>query len=132
MRSDLRAALLAAPDVAAMVGARVYPNIRPQASPLPALVLTVVSGRRDYHTRGVGTLKTRRVQVDVFASTAQDAEDLSNATEEALSGFSGVVGGTRFQGVFLDAERDGFEPAQEEGSAVYRRILDFMISYRSA
>ncbi|MEC9433874.1 MAG: DUF3168 domain-containing protein [Pseudomonadota bacterium] len=129
---DLQAVLLAASPVAALVGTRVYPNVRPQGTELPALVLTVISGGREYHFGGVSALATRRVQADAYGATAAGAMALSDAVEAALSGLRAVQGGTEFQGVFLEAERGRFEPAQEEGSRAHRVSLDFIVKYRSA
>lgn len=124
--------MLAGAGVAALVGVRAYPAVRPQGSPLPALVYQLVSSPGAYHMGGVSGLRSARVQVDVYGASYAEGQAVADAVELALSGASGLTGATDFRGVFLDARRDGFDPAQEEGSRVHRVSMDWVIRYRSA
>lgn len=131
MIEDFRAILTGASAVAGLTGSRIYPLVCPQGTDLPAAVIQGVSGRRDYHMAGETDLRERRVQVDAYGRTYAASNALADAIASALSGFSGTQGGTEFQGIFLEQERDFFDPAKEETSRVHRRSMDFMVKYRS-
>lgn len=131
MIPEIRALLLADAAVADLIADRAYPSVRPQGSALPALVLSMISFTPDYHMRGE-THMSQRIQIDAYGRTYSEMATLAAAVFAVLSGFRGVQGAIDFQGVFLAAGRDFFDPAGEEGSRVHRRSMDFMIHYRSA
>jgi len=128
---DFRGLIAAAP-VAALVGDRVHPIVRPQGGALPAVVYQVIGSRPLYHMQGADGLMRSRVQVDAWAQTYLGAVALAEAIAAAASGFRGVSGATDFAGVFLDASRDTFDPAGTDGAAAYRRSVDFIVHHRSA
>jgi hypothetical protein len=104
MEEDLRALLLADASVAALVDARVTWGARPQGSLLPAVLLHLTGGARGYTlTAAAGPLSTR-VQVNCLADSYLAALTVFRAVSAALSGFSGIAGGTYFQGVLQDGE----------------------------
>lgn len=121
MEEALIAFILADAGVTAAVGNRVYWVQRPQASEVPAIVLTRIGGLRDYHTQGPSGLISSRVQADVFAKTYGAAKAASRALIACLSGHKGG----RFQGAFVDGERDFYEGDQ----ALHRVSIDFLISH---
>jgi len=121
MEEALIAFILADTGVQAAVGNRVYWVQRPQASEVPAIVLTRISGDRDYHTQGPSGLVSSRVQADVYGKTYAAAKTAGRALIARLSGHKGGM----FQGAFVDGERDFYEGDQ----ALHRVSIDFLLSH---
>lgn len=95
------AALLADGPLAALVGRRISWSLRPQGEPVPALVLTVVSRRRDALMTEPGRLNDYRIQVDAYAGGYARAKAVARV---ALAAFGALT--APFQGAFLLTERD--------------------------
>lgn len=123
MEEDLRALLLGAPAVAALVGLRVNFGRHPQGEPLPALVLTTVSDREGLTLDGPDGLQRARVQIDCWAASYGEAKHLSRAVRERLHGHAG--GG--FRALILDGARDLGAP--EAPGRPFRVSLDFLVTY---
>lgn len=101
MEEDLIEALLADAGLAALVANRISWSMRPQAEPVPALVLTVVSRARDELLTAPGRLNDYRIQVDAYAGDYAVAKAVARA---ALAAFDALT--APFQGAFLLTERD--------------------------
>lgn len=99
--SDLVARLRADATVSGLVGTRIYWEVRPQGSALPAIVLTGVSGERRQHMAGPMTTQGHRVQFDCMAATKAQASDLRAAAIDVIEG-TGTGGTTKFQGGFVN------------------------------
>lgn len=133
MEKDLRARLLAAAGVAALVQTRVAWVDRPSAQPnqppaagLPSIRLQNISPGRDYTHGGGDALEQPRVQIDCFGKSALESATLAKAVIAAIEP-PAAVGTTRFGLAMLDASRD-FDPEElPGGTKVYRRSLDFII-----
>jgi len=83
----IRARLLAAPAVAALVGQRVYPSKMPQAPTFPTVVLQVIS---DVPVDSLavaydGRLSIARLQVDCYAPTYLQAHQVADAVDQVVS-----------------------------------------------
>lgn len=129
MEEDLAARLLADSGVAAIVGVRVNWVERPQGESLPAIVLQIVSSGRDYVLDGPQSLREDRVQADCWGLTYAAAKSAARAVIAALEP-PATHGSTKFNGAFVDAERDGRE---DIGTAlVFRTSLDLMVWHRPA
>ena len=130
MIADFRAVLLGAAE--GLVGTRVYPVSRPQASPLPCLVYQTVSDVPEYHLKSDSGLSRARVQVNAIAETYAEAEALVTALR-GLSGAKPAQGNTDFRTIQFDGKRDLFDPAAESDitSRTYAVSLDFIIWHRS-
>lgn len=122
--------LAANAQVAALVEARVYPDVLPQAPRYPAVVVSLVSGASDYAQDGPTDLARARVQIDCFAADKMSAIALRNAAMSALSGYRGIAGtpAIAVQGVFALNQTsnwgDGLAPT---GPETYRISIDFEI-----
>mgnify|MGYP000331820131 FL=1 len=134
MEEDLRSLLLAAPGVAALAGARVSWGGRPQGKGFPAVLLHLVSERRGHGLAGPEALADARVQVDCWALVYREAKALGRAVSAALDGYAGIVGATRFQGVFQENGRDTSEVRAADGGDVveqlFRTSLDFRVRHQ--
>ncbi|MDP2358017.1 MAG: DUF3168 domain-containing protein [Beijerinckiaceae bacterium] len=124
MEEAFVAHLLASP-AAALVSNRIHWLQRPQASAVPAVTLTRVSGVHNYHHGGDSGLMESRVQVDAWAKTFAGAKEVSRAIVAHLTGATFEQGGIRFQGAFVDGERDTFEA--DVNPPLYRTTVDFML-----
>jgi hypothetical protein len=131
MEQALRDWLLAHADVGALVDDRVYWLRRPQNSPLPAIVLTVVSGRPDRPLSGPSGLASGLVQADCRASTPAEAGDLRDALKSAVHAARRVtLGDVRLVAAFIESERHSSEG--DERSPVTRISLDIRVHHAMA
>lgn len=131
MEEALTNLLLADTGVTALVGNRVTWLARGQASALPAIVLSRVTGLPDYTMAGPSGLVMSRVQVDCWGLSYAAAKTAARAVKAALSGLGGEHGGITFGGMFVEGERDDFDSGSnvQTGAAerYYRTSLDFII-----
>lgn len=127
MEEGLIAKLLADGGVAALVSTRVFPGRRPQASPLPAIVLHTISGEPIYTDQGEAGLASARVQFDCWGETYASAKGVARAVKSALSAFVGQAGGVTFQNILVDAERDFSEGGSDAAEYLYRTNLDLIV-----
>lgn len=116
---DLRTILLADPDVAALIGTRVYPGVLPQNPTMPAVTYTVVSGVSGVTTDGPDRLANPRVQVDCWGGDYIEMYNTFKAVRNRLLGYSGL----NIQGIFLVGRRDLYDNEAQ----LYRRSGDFQV-----
>ena len=109
----VRAILVAAAPVAAIVGANVEPVRLDQAVVPPAVVLTRISLVPVNPIKGAPTLDENRVQVDCYAATYAQCRQLADACLAALEAADAV----------MLSESDNFEPDVTE----YRTTQDFLV-----
>ena len=129
MEEALIAKLLADAGVSALVGTRVYPGVRPQATALPAIVFNMISANPSYSDDGEDGIAEARVQLDCWGATYTDAKKAARAVKAALSAFGGTVNGVRFRYITLDLEHDIQETGANSESYPFRTSLDFIVVY---
>ena len=129
MEEALIAKLLADAGVSALVGARVYPGMRPQAGLLPAVVFNMISKNPSYSDDGEDGITEARVQLDCWGATYTDAKKAARAVTAALSAFDGMMSGVRFRYMTLDLEHDMQETGANADSYPFRTSLDFIVVY---
>jgi hypothetical protein len=106
-------------------------DLRPQGSALPALSLSVVSEPLDYTFGGEVDLRQTRVQCDIWAATKPEALAVEGAFLPVVSGFTGTVGATEFQGIFVVSRFS--QIAEAADSTVMQRISrDLMVNHKGA
>jgi len=130
MIEDLRTLLLGNAGVAAAVGTRVTWGERPQGSLLPAVVLYLGGGAKAYTLGGEGGPFAARVQVNCLGETYLAGMNTFRAVAAALSGYSGTVGTTIFQGILQDSEPS--ELASPSGATEQRTFgttADFIVHH---
>lgn len=128
METALRARLLAAPAVTALVDQRVYWVERPQGSQLEAITLQHVSDTRRTNFDGFDGMQPGYVQVDVWASSYAKGKAIKEAVIAALAP-PAVQDGIRFTRADADA-RDLSERA--ETITIFRPSIDFTFFYGAA
>ena len=114
----LHSLLRAAPDVAALVGTRVYPVRLAQGAALPAVAYQQVSAPAPRRTRGCVLPATPRYQLSLFARTYAELDALDKAVQAALDGYEAP-------GVAI-AYVNGFDQ-HDDRSEVYFRPTDYTV-----
>lgn len=132
LQADLRALLLSDAAVAAACGGRAYWGEAPQGSPYPLITVNRVSllATRTFTDRVA--LQQTRAQVDSWGLTYGDAAACADAVLGLLESYSGTVGGTRFQGVFLEGLRDSRADNPGDESGLFRVSADYMINHEES
>lgn len=129
MEESLVALLLATAGITSLVSTRIYWTLKPQGAANPYIVLTRVSGVRDYTYQEPSRLIASRVQVDCYALTFGSAKAIARAVEVRLSGMKLTQGATVFEGAFTEGERDTFE-SEATPDKLFRTSLDFIIWHK--
>jgi phage protein D len=109
--------------LASVAGGRRYWGRAPQTAARPFIVLTKITGLRDYQMSGPSGYVQNRVQCDCYGATYTEAKAAARALITAVSGHSGGV----IQGIFVDSERD--LPTADAGDVnhLFRTSVDLMI-----
>lgn len=128
MEGALRARLLAAAPVTNIVGTRVYWDDRPQGSPLPAVLLTVISDIRDQTLKDFDILQAR-VQADAIGTTFAQKKALKEAVIATLAP-AHLNDGIQF----MRATQISAVPRNErtETQFIFRDAIDFFIRWKAA
>ena len=126
MFGAMRARLLAAGPVTALVGQRVTWIDRPQASALPAITLQVVSELRPQHMAGFDGLRDVTVQIDIWGNSYVETKSIMEAVIAALTPAQ-TGNGINFARSFIDSIRDLGE--QVETQFIHRTSIDLRVHY---
>ena len=114
--------------VATLVGARIFPLVIPQRSAptllrQPCLVYARSSARRQQKYCGTDGLVRSEFQLDCYAPTFAESQQLAAATRAALIDFTGTMNGIRVSDVQLEDEQDMDEP----DVGLYRVVQQFIV-----
>jgi hypothetical protein len=131
MEEGIIAKLLATSGVTDLVSQRVSPGRRPQASALPAITLTTISGAPVYTDDGESGLASASIEINCWGETYSSAKAVARAVKAALSAFAGEAGGVTVQNILLDAERDFSESGSNASAYPYRTNLDLTCWFKT-
>ena len=111
--------------IAAAVGQKIYPVNVPQNTASPFISFFVVSTTPVDTKDRPSQIDEVRVQIDVWARTYGQAEDIHGIVRTALDAYpiGTLVNGIFLDGIRYDTERDDME----EETDLYRRSADYMI-----
>lgn len=123
----LRDALLAAPGVAALVGARVYRDERPEGDPLPAIVILLVSDPRPMTYSGAQSLRRARLQLDCLGDSRGLADEIGEA---AIAAVEGKVLVAPFDSVRIANVRN--DSSRGNPATTFRTAVDVMAWHHSS
>ena len=126
IETGLRTHLLADGPVAALVVARVYPDVLPQNPVYPAITYTTISDIPYRALAGDSDRERVRARIDCFSETSNGREDLAIKVRAALADFSGLMGTTPVSSVKFET----WNSLYEHETKIYRRVVDFMITHR--
>ena len=107
MQTVLSNLILDHAPLAALVGNHAHWDEMLQGTPLPNVVMFVISGVTNYTMNGPKPPFMARVQFDCRGTSAAQARAVAEALEEKLSGGFGVFQGFDFQGCFEQSQRTG-------------------------
>lgn len=117
--------LNAAPDLAALVGARIYLDTRPEGDPLPAVVYGLISDRQD-NSQDDKELHTARIQVNCFARTAEQAVEVRRLVRRACHKKAGMIGGIKVTACLGDGiAGDSYDQMVD----IYTKPIDLILHY---
>jgi hypothetical protein len=122
----LRARLLAASPVTALVGQRIYWEDRPQASALPAITLGYGIDDRDQYMAGFQQVQRKEIQIDVWAASFGSKKTIKEAVITALTPAE-TSNGIKFRAaVGVDAIPQN---ERTETQFIYRDIIRLTLFY---
>lgn len=126
IETGLVAFLRTDPDIAAAVGARVYPLRLPQAPTYPAITYQRISTMRERPISASAWRAQARFQVDCWADSYGVARQLGDAVRARLDGYMGDLDGAdRCDLIEVINEQD-----MDEGIiGLYRVSLDALVVY---
>lgn len=117
METALRSRIKAVAD-------EVHWSVRPQNTPLPCVVLTVVADNRSQNMGGLDTFRDTRVQIDCYGATYKAAADLREAVIDAVLP-EATVSGVTFLRAFVNTVLDRGD--QTEAGFIHREMIDLSL-----
>jgi hypothetical protein len=129
MLTELRQFIIADATVEDLIGTRMYPTTLPQSVELPAVSYQLVSAIRTPTMLHGDNLPEKRVQIDAWALTADEAREVAEAIRALfhyfVRGYIGDSPGVFVAGVFADSEREDYEP----DTKLYRVSCDYRVRH---
>lgn len=106
LEAILRSVLVASPDVAALVGPRIYWKTPPREPTFPAVVYQTISRTQD----GTTGIARQRIQYSCMARSALEAATLADAVRCALHGYRAVRDAARIEDVRYAGQTEDYDP----------------------
>jgi hypothetical protein len=97
--------LTGAPAIATTVQGRIHYDHLPQGSPLPAIVLQLISAEHGHTMRGPAPYATGIARINCLATTPGGASDLAQAVRQTINGFRGQAGPVSFAFIVVGDEQ---------------------------
>lgn len=109
---------------------RITPDTLPKNQPLPAIVYSVISNIPAHHLGGRSEIAFARVQLDVYASTRDAANELGELIRLAVDGQSGAWGNHYVRTCHMENDITDYEyPIDGSDSKRYMRTQDYLVNY---
>lgn len=128
LATALRARLIGAAPVAAIVGTKVYWNRVSQTASLPYVRLQVISDPRSTHLKGRTAARQTRVQVDCMSLSHVEAFDLAEKVIAAIEP-PATQSGVQFGFTESEGPRDLGEDVEGVGF-VHRAMVDLIAEHK--
>lgn len=119
---DLRTFALADATISGLIGSRWHPSVLPENPTTPAVTYEVVSAPRMRSHTSSGPVGYR-YQLDGWAETAAEAEQLGEAIVARFERYSGAAGNATIDVSLVEDESDRYE----ESLGLYRRRVDVQV-----
>lgn len=133
MERAIIARLLQSTVLGALAGRRVFHKLRPQGSPLPAVVIKRISAVPARRLDGVVTVTTSRIQIDCWAETAPQLFAVASAVKAALDRATLAHPSAVIRGCFLiDEKDDDVNETPLTDHKPLRTRLDFRVHFTPA
>ena len=112
--------------IAALVGNRIDYDYRKDETELPCIIIADISDvpRRDLS--GVAWRETR-IQITAMANTKPGAEEIAQAIQAVLEGYSGMMAGAL---QVINCRVDAASPLYQEETGQYHYHVDVIITYK--
>jgi len=116
--------------VSGLVSRRIYPEIIPQNTSLPAIAYSQIAGPRQHDLTATSTMVPSRWQLTVVAETYAELRGLSDAIRGALDNLTNVAGSVVIQCAHFIDENDltNIVPGTDKLRR-YSKAIDFYINY---
>ena len=116
--------------VSGLVSSRIYPNVIPQNTALPAIIYSQVSGQRQHTLASTDDMVPSLWQFTVVAETYAELRGISDAVRGALDNYSDTSGGVVIQcGHLLDENDEVNRTAGTDKLTRYIKQMTFNIWY---
>jgi hypothetical protein len=114
--------------VAALVGTRIYSDVRPESDPAPAIVLSLISDTPELPVSSTAGADrwTGRMQVTCLGATSESAKTVAEAAITACHKKNGTIGGIQTIVVLVDTRTGANYDMQVD---TYQQSVDFIIYY---
>jgi len=96
-----------ASGVTNLIGTRIFPSIAPQGTQHPYSTYRVTNTEMVDTKANVIPRELPQVQIDVFARSREDAENIAAAIRSALHGYTGTVQGIKIVDTRIINQNDG-------------------------
>jgi len=114
-------------DVQALVSHRIWQDFATVKEPTyPYLTFQQIGSPGQHHMGGESDLAGTAFQVDVWARTVKERQQLADAVRKAIGGFNGISSGERLKVQLTERGRDTIEERAINGSVrpVFRTTLE--------
>lgn len=132
-RAGVVARLNGSAALAAIVGDRIFPQIRPQRSGLPAVVFSIPSIERDHDLDGPTGLATAYLEMVAYAEDFTECDRLAQVLRDLFDGFTGQLGAVEVTETLSDSEVDDWDTTVDGADdGTYSIQVDYQITYRES
>lgn len=126
----LVAYLLADSALAALIGAKIYPDEIPQGVTYPAVFYLDISSVPLHTLVGQSVIDRPSKQFTVYASTKASAKAVANRLKALLSDYQGTLSGLEIQKIELQNELSGKYRNSDGTLPICTHDLEYQIFYR--
>jgi len=131
IKPNLRTHLLTKVGVTNHVSTRIYVGQVPQRADLPFVTISRISHGHEHHLGKSSAFARADFQIDSYAFTAKQVDQVSEAIRLAIDGFTGSMNNVQVNDCFLTDESDEFiQPTDRSERVKYRNRSDFTIWHR--
>jgi len=114
-----------------LVGDRIFPHTARQGTAFPYITFQLIADPAEDHMGGPSAIAHPTFQIDCWAESSTDAENVFEAVRDAFEGFRGSIEGVKISRVFRDAGFSDFEQVTEgRENEIFRNSMDVIIWYR--
>jgi hypothetical protein len=117
--------------VVAVIGTHVYPQAAPTSTVQPYVTMQRLTHLNDRHLVGVTDLAHLTMQLDSWALSSCDNEQVTEALRQALDGYRGSMAGVAVEYCAVINEFDSYEPptdGSEQG--IFHTAMDVEMWHR--
>lgn len=112
----------------ALIAQRIYPSVAPQETTFPYLTVQRLGVATPYHMGGASATHNTLVQIDCWALSAMQAQQVAAVVRQALDAYpepsdEPSMDDLEIDGLFIDSELDDAERADDGSERTYYRTV---------